>query len=138
MTVDMQMLIATGILAFFHPAPYLVAYLKYWEPKVAFGNRHNTPELPLWAERALRAHHNMTENFAHFAVFVLAVNYLDLSNNLTALGATLFFWCRLAFLVVYTAGIPWIRSVIFIGALTGEGMIAYQLVTAGFQLTAAG
>ncbi len=125
----MQMLIATGILVFLHPLPYLFAYLKYWEPKVAFGNRHNTPELPQWAERAQRAHRNMTENFAHFAVFVLAVNYLGLSNELTVLGATIFFWCRLLFLILYTAGVPWIRSAIFIGSLTGEGMIIYQLMT---------
>ncbi len=132
MTGDLQMLIATGFLAFLHPLVYIPAYLKHWGFQVAFGNRDSTPELPQWVERALRAHRNMTENLTHFAIFVLAVNYLGLSNELTVLGATIFFWCRLFYMILYSAGIPWIRSAIFIGALTGEGMIIYQLVTRGF------
>ena len=129
MTGDMQMLIATAILAFLHSFIVLVPYVINWGLPIAVGNRDNTPELPKWAERALRAHRNMTENFVHFAVFVLAVNYLGLSSQLTVLGATLFFWCRLAYLVVYIAGIPWVRTALFVGAVSGEGMIIYQLVS---------
>jgi len=129
MTGDMQMLIATAILAFLHSFIVLIPYIKHWGLPVAVGNRENTPALPPWAGRALRAHRNMTENFVHFAVFVLAANYLGLSSQLTIVGATLFFWCRLGYLVVYIAGLAWIRTALFVGAVTGEAMIIYQLVT---------
>ncbi len=130
MNTEMQILMATTILTMLHPFPYVIAYAKYWGIPEIFGNRDSTPELPLWAMRAQRAHQNMNENFLHFAVLVLAANYLQVSTGLTALGATLFFWARLGFLVTYLAGIRWIRSAIYAVGLTGEVIIIQQILTA--------
>ena len=50
---------------------------------------------------------------------------------MTALGATLFFYGRIAHLVTYVLGlVPW-RTVVFGVALTGEIMILVEILGAG-------
>src|SRR5262249_59877374 len=73
----------------------------YWPVADVLGNRDDPPPLPAWAWRADRAHRNMLENFPHFAALVLLTNLAGLANPLTALGATIFFWARLAHAVLY-------------------------------------
>ena len=43
---------------------------------------------------------------------------------MTALGAQLFFWCRLAHAVVYIAGIPYLRTLAWLVSVVGMVMIA--------------
>jgi uncharacterized MAPEG superfamily protein len=128
MSIEIQMLIGSTILALIQPFPYLFAYLKFWGLKIAASNRDQVPGLPLWAQRAQRAHANMVENFSHFAVLILLVSHLNLANEYTAFGATLFFWARLLYWPIYIAGIPWIRTIVFIIGLTAELIIAWQLI----------
>lgn len=85
------------------------------------GNR-DTPldERPLWAARAQRAHANMVENLAPFAALVLIAHAAGLANAATATGATMFFWGRVAHFAIYTAGIPYVRTLAFGIAIAGE------------------
>jgi uncharacterized MAPEG superfamily protein len=128
MNTELKMLFASAILALLHFMPYLMAYIKHWGMTVAVGNRENTPPLPDWANRSLRAHRNMTENLVHFTTFVLIAQIMGVSNEITALGATLFFYARVLYLIIYTLGIPWLRTLVFIAGVIGEVMIASQLV----------
>ena len=52
-------------------------------------------DLPAWAQRSHRAHMNLVENLAPFAVFVLVAHVIGVSNGATVLGAQLFFWARI-------------------------------------------
>ncbi len=61
----------------------------------------------------------MLENLPVFAALVLAVHLTGVGDEETAFGATLFFWSRLAYAVIYVAGIPWMRTVAFIASLSG-------------------
>jgi uncharacterized MAPEG superfamily protein len=45
----------------------------------------------------------------------------------TALGATLFFWGRVAHAIVYLAGIPWVRTAAWAVSFVGIVMVASQL-----------
>ncbi len=131
MNTDMKMLIASTVLLAFNFLPYLFAFITNWGWTVAAGNRDKVPDLPPWAQRARRAHANLVENFPHFAVLVIAVQLLDVANPMTALGATIFFYARLAYWVIYTLGIVWVRTIVFlIGLFVGEGVILWQLLTA--------
>ncbi|WP_455206473.1 MAPEG family protein [Kaarinaea lacus] len=91
------------------------------------GNREKLPELPQWAQRAQAAHVNLTENLVHFSALVIVAHLATASNDVTAMGATLFFWARVAYLVIYTVGIPWLRTVAFMAGFAGEIMILSQL-----------
>ena len=92
------------------------------------GNRDNLTETTGWASRAQRAHRNMLESIAVFAILVMSAHHLNISNDMTVLGAQLFFWGRVAFSVIYIAGIPWIRTAAWGVSLVGLILIFSQLI----------
>jgi len=47
---------------------------------------------------------------------------------MTALGAQLFFWARLAYAAIYIAGIPWARTAAFVVSAAGLVLILIQLL----------
>jgi len=83
--------------------------------------------VPPWAARAIRAHANLTENLAPFAVLVLVAQVAGKSNHMTALGAEIFFVARVAHLLIYTAGITVVRTAAFFLGVAGEVLILSQL-----------
>ena len=93
------------------------------------GNRDRPlPEVPAWSARARRAHTNMVENLAPFAIVVLIAHVTGRTNAMTALGAQLFFWGRLAHAATYMAGlVPW-RTLAFGVAWVGTLLVFQQLV----------
>ncbi len=76
----------------------------------------------------MRAHRNMLENLVLFAALVLAAQAAGLANETTALGALLFFWGRVAYAVIYLAGIPWLRTGAWAVSMVGLVLIFLQLV----------
>jgi len=92
------------------------------------GNREGLAEIKGWGGRAARAHRNMLENLVLFAALVLAVVLADKTNNTTLLGAQIFLWARVAYAVVYVAGIPWLRTGVWTVSVVGLAMIFLQLV----------
>jgi uncharacterized MAPEG superfamily protein len=67
-------------------------------------------------ERALR---NFLETFPLFAAVVLAAQVSDTHNTLTGLGAQLYFWARVAYVPLYAAGVPVVRSLVWNVATIG-------------------
>jgi len=96
-------------------------------PRLA-GNREDLPTLTGIAGRAQRAHRNMLESLVLFAALVLVAQAAGKANAATALGAQLFFWARLAYAIVYLAGIPWLRTGIWAIGIVGLAIIFLQLV----------
>ena len=92
------------------------------------GNRENLPVFTGWAGRAARAHRNMVENLALFVPLVVVAVVADKTNAMTLLGAQLFFWARLAYAIVYVAGIPWLRTGVWLVSVIGMVLIFLQLV----------
>jgi len=96
-------------------------------PRLA-GNRDGLPPATGMAGRAQRAHRNMLESLVLFAALVLVAQAIGKANAATALGAQLFFWGRLAYAIVYLAGVPWIRTGVWAVSVVGLVMIFLQLV----------
>ena len=96
-------------------------------PRLA-GNREPLPELTGWAGRAQRAHRNMLESLVLFAVLVVVAHMAGVANETTVLGAQLFFWARVAYAIVYVAGVPWVRTGVWAVSMIGLIMIFAQLV----------
>jgi uncharacterized MAPEG superfamily protein len=92
------------------------------------GNRQDMPPLTGWAGRAQRAHRNLLENLPLFAILVLVAAMAGVLNATTALGAQLFFWARVAYAAVYLAGIPYLRTLLWLGSMVGLALIFLQLV----------
>ena len=92
------------------------------------GNREGLAPCTGWAGRANRAHHNMLENLVLFAVLVLVAVLSSKTNSMTLLGAQLFLWARLAYAVIYLAGIPWLRTAVWFVSVIGLILIFLQLI----------
>jgi len=80
----------------------------------AVGYPDNPKPLAPWAARMKKAHYNAVENLVVFAALVLMLNAAGVSNATTVLACNIFFWARLVHLVVYTFGIPWLRTLSFV------------------------
>ena len=92
------------------------------------GNREGMPEIKGWGGRAARAHRNMLENLVLFTILVLVAVLADKTNGTTLLGAQIFFWARVAYALVYIAGLPWIRTGVWAVSVVGLAMIFLQLI----------
>ena len=105
----------------------LGAMLQVGVPALA-GNREGLGEYKGWAGRAQRSHRNLLENLILFAILVLVAQATGHLNAMTALGAQIFFWARVAHAVIYIAGIPWVRSIAWTVSIVGLIIIFLQLV----------
>jgi len=127
-TTELWMLVWSAVLCLVIPIVYVVGLVPLPGGLVwGLGNRDTALEVPLWVARARRAHANLVENLAPFAIVVLTAHVAGEENATTALGATLFFWARVAHFLVYAAGIPYVRTLAFGIAIIGEIMIVTQL-----------
>ncbi len=80
-----------------------------------------------WAARLLFAHQNTIENLLVFAVLVLVLNEADYSTPATITACTAFFWSRLAYVVVYTLGIPVLRTLAFLVGFAAQTVLALSI-----------
>src|SRR5262245_66112082 len=92
------------------------------------GNREDMPKLIGWAGRAERAHLNILQSLVLFAVLVLVAVVTNRTNDMTLLGAQLFFWGRVAHAAIYLAGFPWARTAAWGVSVAGLILIFVQLV----------
>jgi len=109
--------------------PYVLERVLSWGLIDAVGYPDNPPEAAKWALRSQRAHLNLVENLVIFASLVLVAHVAGAANEMTALGAALFFWGRVAHAVVFIFGIPWLRTLSFVVAWVGLVLIFLQIVT---------
>ena len=77
------------------------------------------PPLTGVAARLDRAFRNMLETFPFFAAAALAVVATHRADAGTALGAQLYFWARVAYVGVYAAGIPYLRTAVWAVSIVG-------------------
>ena len=128
MTTDLWMLTWCAVLTLVIPNIYISGYAPL-AGALAWGlsNRDTDYEMPTWVNRAKRAHANMTENIGPFAILVLVAHVSGHANATTALCSTVFFWSRVAHFTVYTIGVPFVRTLVFIVGLFAEVQILIQL-----------
>lgn len=90
------------------------------------GSRDSLPEPTVLRKRLQRLTANLQENLVLFAIVVLATNAAGISNDSTALGASIFFYARVAHAIVYGFGWPMIRPLFYFASLYGIVVIALE------------
>ena len=80
-----------------------------------------------WAKRMMAAHANAVENLVIFAPLVLVAQHLNISSAATVFACSLFFWARLAHLVVYTLGIPVLRTLCFAAGFAAQAILVLAI-----------
>lgn len=120
MTTELTMLlwsVVLGLVQIALAATYLISQRGLgW---VASARDGVTPALTGVAARLDRARANFLETFPFFIAVILAGCLLQRHNDMTALGAQLYFWARLAYVPVYAAGIPYLRTLIWAASIVG-------------------
>jgi uncharacterized MAPEG superfamily protein len=66
-----------------------------------------------WAYRLANAHRNAVENLVVFAPLAIIVHALGLGTALTAAASAIFLYSRIAHAVIYTFGVPLLRTIAF-------------------------
>lgn len=128
MTIELSLLAWTLALAILQVVVASVGGMTQFPLPDLVGNREPPLDGRGWVGRAQRAHRNMLESLPLFAALVLVAQAAGISNSTTILGAQLFFYARVAYAIVYVAGIPWLRTIIWTVGLVGLLMILSQLL----------
>jgi uncharacterized MAPEG superfamily protein len=119
-TVELKMLTLSVVLGIVQiVAASHAASLQRGYQWTASSRDEKVPPLQGVAGRLDRALRNFLETFPLFAAVVLAAHVTDTHNALTALGAQLYFWARLAYALLYAAGVPVVRSLVWNVATVG-------------------
>jgi uncharacterized MAPEG superfamily protein len=129
MTPDLKYLVFTAMLTAATWIPYIVCQVLTNGP-LQPGNYVDPTwrQVPLWGQRAHRVYLNAVEVFAPFAVLVIVAQIAGKANAMTAFWAMWFFWVRLGHAIVYWAGLPYIRTVLFTFGFIAEIGLFWELL----------
>jgi len=116
--------ILTGILWI----PYVVnrCQIRGLGGAMANPTREAKPHAP-WATRLMFAHDNAVENLVIFAPLVLILNEIDYSTKWTVYASAVYFWARVAHLIVYTLGLPVFRTIAFTVGFLAQAVLALAI-----------
>ncbi|KAJ54693.1 hypothetical protein ACMU_16390 [Actibacterium mucosum KCTC 23349] len=124
MTLLTLILLATALMAF----PYVLNRIAVRGLAGAMANPGTEDRaLSAWADRAKAAHGNAIENLVVFAPALLAVEATGLANGATAIAASLYLVARVVHYIVYTMGIPVIRTLAFFGGWGATVFVIAQI-----------
>jgi uncharacterized MAPEG superfamily protein len=114
MSRELMWLTLTVILAGVLWIPYIIDRILVRGAAGAMANpsRRDKPQ-SAWAQRLYFAHTNAVENLMIFAPLVLILDAQGISTPATALACAVYFWARLAHAIVYTIGVPVLRTLAF-------------------------
>jgi uncharacterized MAPEG superfamily protein len=125
MTKELLWLTLTIILTGLMWVPYILDRIMARGLMGAMANpsRGDKPQSP-WAQRLYFAHTNAVENLVIFAPLVLILDAQGHSTESTAIACAVYFWARLVHVVVYTMGIPVLRTLAFtVGFLAQAALV---------------
>jgi len=127
-SVELQLLVCAVALTVIQVVVAIVGSITQVGMPPLMGNRQGLAEFTGWVGRAHRAHHNMLESLVLFAALVLVAHAAGREDATTALGAQVFLWGRLAYAVIYIAGVPYLRTAAWTVAFVGLAMIFKQVI----------
>ncbi len=81
-----------------------------------------------WAYRLANAHRNAIENLVVFAPLALVVSMMQAGDALTAAAGTAFVVGRIAHALIYTFGIPLLRTIAFLIGFGAQAVLALRIL----------
>lgn len=129
MTRELFWLTLTVILTGLLWVPYVLNRIQVRGVTGAMANpsRADKPQAE-WANRLMFAHDNAVENLIVFAPLVLILNAADVSTPTTVLACAVYFWSRVAHLIVYTLGLPIFRTLAFCVGFFAQAALAIAIL----------
>ena len=127
MTIELSMLVYSVALLVIVIAIQATAGILAQGLTAMAGSRDNLGEPSNFQARSKRVAENHKEGLLIFAPLVLVAAVAGVSTEMTVLGAQLFFYSRVAHAIVYFAGLPWIRPLVWAVGLVGCLLILFAL-----------
>ncbi|MGB7334628.1 MAG: MAPEG family protein [Salaquimonas sp.] len=127
MSIELKMLLYAGIVLIVQLVLQVLAGLYQNGMGYSLSPRDDPSNDSGIAGRVERAFYNMLETFPIFAALALMVQVTESWTALTAMGAQLYFWSRVFYVPTYVAGIPVLRTVIWMVSLIGICLLAWEL-----------
>jgi uncharacterized MAPEG superfamily protein len=120
MGIELTMLVWALVLAFVQILLFDFARTSQYGLKWNTGPRdENMPALSPVAGRLQRAQYNLYETLPLFIGGVLVAHIAGRENELTAIGAQVYFWGRVVYVPLYAFGIKQIRSLVWLVSTAG-------------------
>jgi uncharacterized MAPEG superfamily protein len=80
------------------------------------------------AGRLLRALHNLLETYPAFIALTLALVVTGKVGGIAATGAVIWLVARVVYVILYAAGIPVLRTVVWLASIVGLLLMLYRLM----------
>jgi uncharacterized MAPEG superfamily protein len=128
MTKELLWLTLTIILTGLMWVPYILDRLMVRGLMATLGNpsRGDKPQ-SAWAQRLYFAHTNAVENLIIFAPLVLILDAQGHSTEGTVIACAVYFWSRLVHAIVYTMGIPVVRTLAFTAGFLAQVALVFAV-----------
>lgn len=134
MTTELMYLTLTSLLLATLWMPYIIGVnMNATAETTDFTQPPDKSGLPKWVRRADRAHINLVEQFAPYAVLIVLLHILGVSNSWTVGAAAAFFFLRVAHavgMITATARFP-TRPIIFTAAWVCIVILGWQVIANG-------
>jgi uncharacterized MAPEG superfamily protein len=124
---DIHLLLAAALVTWASLMLAAVLRARSWTAEgreLAFGNREALPEPSPIAGRADRAAKNNLENLVLFVAAFAAARWSGAAPEKLLLGSHLFVWGRCAYVAIYLAGIPRLRTAVWLASIIGTFLVA--------------
>lgn len=127
MPIELQMMVYAVALFLATMVIQAAAGIVKMGPPWGFGNRDEASPTSGFVGRSKRTVVNSVEAMVMFAPLAIAAVLAQQTDNLSALGAQLFFYSRVGYVASYLAGIPYVRTLFWTGGLVGTIMVFIAL-----------
>jgi len=134
MTPELHWLTLTAVMTALFWLPYALNRIIRRGLMTAMGNPEPGDKDPCstglsdWAQRAYRAHINAVENLVVFATLVLIANAAGITSPLLVTACQVYFVARLLHYVIYTAGIPVLRTLTYAASWVATLIVGLSLL----------
>jgi uncharacterized MAPEG superfamily protein len=130
MTIELTMLAWTLVLAGVQVLLFDFARTSQYGLTWNTGPRDETmPPLGPMAGRLQRAQYNLFETLPLFVGAVLIAHVAGKESQITAIGAQVYFWGRVAYVPLYAFGVRHLRSLVWIVSTVGLGAVLFAILT---------
>lgn len=128
MSKELMWLVLTAVLTGVLWIPYILDRIKVRGLMGAMANpsRNDKAQSP-WAQRLYFAHTNAVDNLVVFAVLVLVIDAAGKGSATTAMACAVYFWARLAHVVIYAMGVPVARTLAFAIGFAAQVVLALAI-----------
>jgi len=128
MSMELKYLTWTALFTALMWIPYILNLITVRGIVDAVGYPENPKPMAPWAQRMKCAHYNAVENLVVFAALVLIADAVSVRNEITVAACATYFWARVVHYLVYTFGIPWLRTLAFAVGFACQVVVAWQIL----------